>query len=209
MKIRKLTPLAVSVAALALFCLTAPSAKAQTYIVTITGGTGTCLSDTGTTGTLTLNTTSDTLIFTAAGDCYFGANGTGATATPDFGASTCGGSNCSTLPASGVTYTFSNQTGAGGSKNNAGACNGTSSTDCSIEADTFNFTLNVPTAVNGGFTSTSHSDALAIGGNSSDHLVSVQFDDATLAPEPSSYLLFGSGLLALGAIFRKKLGSVA
>ena len=44
-----------------------------------------------------------------------------------------------------------------------------------------------------------------VGGNTA---VDVQFDDAVLAPEPASYLLFGSGLLSLGAIFRKKLGRV-
>lgn len=209
MKVKKLTLLVMSVAALALFCFAASSAKAQTYNVKITGGTGSCLSDSGATGTLTINTTSDTLEFTAPGDCYFGANGPSATATPGFGPSTCSGSNCSTLPAAGVTYTFSNQSGAGGSTNNAGACDGTSSADCSTEANTFNFTLNVPSAVNGGFTSTTHSNALATGGHNGDHLPSVQFDDVTQTPEPASYLLFGSGLLGLAAFCRKKLGRAA
>jgi hypothetical protein len=42
----------------------------------------------------------------------------------------------------------------------------------------------------------------AVGGKA----FTVDIDDAKLAPEPASYLLFGSGLLVLGAIFRKKLG---
>jgi hypothetical protein len=45
------------------------------------------------------------------------------------------------------------------------------------------------------------------GGTAGDNkAITVEFDDATMTPEPASYLLFGSGLLGLGAIFRKKLG---
>jgi hypothetical protein len=48
---------------------------------------------------------------------------------------------------------------------------------------------------------------ISLGSNNSlDKGLGVEFDDLVETPEPSSYLLFGSGLLGLAAIFRKKLG---
>lgn len=96
---------------------------------------------------------------------------------------------------------------------NAGAC--TSSTNCSFGYDdpvnkggkgVENFTLTVHDA--GCAASGPAVCNLALGTVGGNTAVDVQFDDAVLAPEPASYLLFGSGLLSLGAIFRKKLGRV-
>jgi hypothetical protein len=197
---------------LAVLCLGAVvSAKASTvtYTVTITGtgapaGAG-CALDVGSNGTVTITTgVTDTFEFTAANDCYFGANGPGPTATPNFGPSTCssGGYDCSTLgsPVAGKGYLFSNQTGAGGSPNNAGAC--LSASNCTTEALTHNFVLNVSSA---GFSSGTNTATQAGGDGPT---FDVQFDDAKLVttPEPSSMLLLGLGLLALclaGASKRK------
>ena len=80
----KLTLLVTSVAALALFCFAAPSAKAQTYLVKIQAGTaGIDCNDAGGTGILIIS--GDTLeFFGGTGNgCYFGQVGYGA------GASTC------------------------------------------------------------------------------------------------------------------------
>lgn len=57
------------VAALALFSFATPSAKAQTYIVTITGGSAGGCSMAGSMGTLTIS--GDTLEFTSTSHCYF------------------------------------------------------------------------------------------------------------------------------------------
>jgi hypothetical protein len=187
----KLTLLAISVAVLALFCLAAPSAKATEYTVTITGGSGGgCYA--GHTGILTIS--GDTLELTSSGGCYFGTVGY------DSGASTCTSTNCSTLdsPVSGTQYGFADTSG---DLDNAGGCS--SSSACSFASVNENFQLIIPS---GGFNSgsTTNINLGTVGGNKA---LSVGFDDPVrIAPEPASYLLYGSGLLGLGAIFRKRLG---
>jgi hypothetical protein len=205
---------------LAILCLGAvlpAKATTVTYSVNITGvggpaGTG-CALDVGKTGTITITTgATDTFEFTAANGCYAGANGPGATATPDFGASTCSadGYTCSTLgnPVAGKTYLFSNQTGAGGFANNAGECE--SATDCTQESLTDNLVVVVPSA---GFFSSSNTAIQAGGSNPHQSQFDIQVDDAKLVttPEPSSTLLLGVGLLALGlaGAFRRKLPTAA
>jgi hypothetical protein len=190
----KLTLFVVSVVVLVLFCFAAvPSAKATvtTYSVTITGGSGGgCAS--GNTGLLTINSTTDTLELTSSGGCYFGTVGY------DSGASTCNQTaNCSTLGSLAAgQYGFNDPSG---DTSNAGAC--TTASSCSVAATNENFQLIIPS---GGFASGTTDINLASVGNTGR---SVSFDDPVLVtPEPVSFLLFGSGLLVLGAIFRKKLG---
>ena len=206
----KLTLLAMFVAVLGLFLFTTPSAKAQTYSVTITGGSAGGCSAKGAAGTLVIS--GDTLEFTSTSDCYFGnimqdgngfdsgpSNCTNAATTPPPGLS------CTTLSIANVgsnEYTF---TDTSRDVDNAGAC--TSSTNCSSADVNENFTLTVHDA--NCATSGSAVCNLALGTVGGNTAVDVQFDDAELVtPEPASYLLFGSGLLGLGAIFRKKLGRV-
>lgn len=76
----------VFVVAAVLFFAAVPSAKATSYSVEITGGTGGgCAS--GSFGTLTIS--GSTLEFTSSSGCYFGTVGY------DSGASTCNGTHCS------------------------------------------------------------------------------------------------------------------
>ncbi len=199
-----LLKLGILLAVLCLGAVVSANASTVTYTVNITGvgapaGTG-CALDVGSTGTLTITTgVTDTLEFTAANDCYAGANGPGATATPNYGPSTCssGGYNCSTLgsPVAGKTYLFSNQTGAGGFPNNAGECE--NATDCTTESLTYNLVLVVGS---GGLSGSPNSALQAGGSNRNQSQFDIQFDDAKLVttPEPSSMLLLGVGLLALG-----------
>jgi hypothetical protein len=75
---------------------------------------------------------------------------------------------------------------------------------CTVSASTYGFNIIIPS---GGFETTSGTPVVlagsAAGGNTA---FTIDFNDAKLTPEPASYLLFGSGLLGLVAIFRKKLG---
>jgi len=180
----KLTLLAVAV--LALFCIAVRSAKAQTYDVTLTGGTGGGCAF-GNTGVLTIS--GDALEFISTGDCNFGTPGLGS------GAATCTGSDCSSLDTFGAThYIFTD----------VGGCD--SSTDCTAANSSLSmdFYYDDPGAFAGGTNS-----CISLGSNNSlDKGLGVEFDDLVETPEPSSILLFGSGLLGLGAIFRQKLGSV-
>jgi hypothetical protein len=194
--LNQLNFLVMSAAVLVLFFFAAaPSAKAQTYDVKITGGTGTLgtgCNDAGTTGILTIS--GETLEFTSASGCYFGTVGF------DSGFSTCNNSvDCSTLSSltAGAGYFFQNLTSP---YTNAGACN--TSSACSAATQNENFVLNVGS---GGITGSANT-ALQLGavGNTPED---VQFNDGVLVtPEPVSFLLFGSGLLVLGVSFRKKLG---
>jgi len=191
MAMSKLTVLVLSVVILGLFCLATPSARASTYIVTLDGGNPGCSS-----GTATLTITGITLELIAP-NCYFGTVG------DDSGASTCTSSDCTgagdfiNVAAAG-SYTFQNTTSPYG---NAGACD---TAGCSVDAESENFVLGIPS---GGIGSSSNTTiALGATGNTP---VTVDFHDAVLTPEPGTFLLFGSGLLGLGAIFRKKLRHVA
>lgn len=189
MKTSMLTVLLMSLTALALFCFAAPSAKAQTYTVTLDGGNAGCNSGTG-----TLIVSGITLELIAP-NCYFGTVG------DDSGASTCTSSDCTgagdfiNVAAAG-SYTFQNTTSP---YSNAGACD---TAGCSVDTKNENFVLGIPAGGIGGSANTTL--ALGATGNTA---VTADFHDAVvLTPEPGSYLLFGSGLLGLGAIFRKKLG---
>jgi hypothetical protein len=129
----KLTLLVMFVAALALFCFGAPSASAQTYIVTITGGSGGgCAS--GNTGTLVINSATDSFEFTSSGACYFGA-----VAPPQAPTTQCltNCSDLSSLPAS-TDITFQGD--------NVGACS--TSATCTLSEGSANFQLQIPS---GGF----------------------------------------------------------
>jgi hypothetical protein len=199
---RALTFLAMSAAMVTLFCFAAiPSAKATvtTYDVNVTSGSPTCAS---TTGVVTIDSTADTFEFTdSSAGCYFGGVGPGTTTTDDYGPTGAGDckTNCTpdlaTLPPS-TDITFQ------GSQ--VGGCS-TSST-CTTSSSGYMLDMVIPSLANGGFKTTTSFVALEgshTGGNTA---FTIDFDDATLSPEPASYLLFGSGLLGLGAIFRKKLG---
>jgi hypothetical protein len=190
----KLVLIVMSVAALAFFCFAAPSAKATQYSVTITAGSGGgCAS--GNTGTLTIS--GGTLEFTSTGGCYFGTVGFNS------GASTCTSSNCSSLDSltASTQYGFADTLGA---PDNAGGCS--SSSACSFAFLNENFQLIIP-SVGFGSSSSTHPVNINLGSVGGNTPLSVSFDDPILiTPEPASYLLFGSGLLGLGAIIRKKLG---
>jgi hypothetical protein len=188
MRFSKVTMLWVSAVAFALFYLAAPSATAQTYTVTLDGGNAGCNSGTG-----TLIVSGITLELIAP-NCYFGTVG------HDSGASTCTSANCTGAgdfinTTTAGSYTFQNTTSPYG---NAGACD---TAGCSVDAQNENFVLGIPSGGIGGSANTTI--ALGATGNTP---VTVDFDKAVLTPEPGSYLLFGSGLLGLGAIFRKKIG---
>jgi len=192
----KLTLLVISVAALAWFCFAAPSATAQTYTVTLTGGGGGQCVGAGTGG---LTISGDTLEFLGniggSGGCYFGT--TGYLEGPATCTAASVGASCADLGAleAGAQYTFSSSLG---DPTNAGAC--LNSTTCTAASSTDNFVLLIPVA---GF-DTSSTTNLNFGGAGPDYHVG--FDDPVPTPELASYLLFGSGLLGLGAFFRKKLG---
>jgi hypothetical protein len=206
----KLTLFVVSVVVLVLFCFAAvPPARASTtsYNVTfVSGGIGSgCAS--GDTGTITINSTTDSLEFTSSSGtgCYFGEVTTGTpvagttVTTYDAGPTTQCTGNCSDLATLGAgdDITFM---GA-----NVGACS--PSSKCSTSETGFDYILMISSL---GFTAaTSASPDIIVSGSNggSNTPLKVAFDDPTLVtPEPVSFLLFGSGLLVLGAIFRKKLG---
>jgi len=198
----RLTFVVVSVAAISFFCIAAaPSATAQTYKVTITGGSAGGCNVAGAEGTLVIS--GGTLEFTSTSDCSFGTVGF------DSGPSKCtnaaSGLSCASLSIANVganEYVFMDAP-----KDNAGAC--TSSTNCSAGVDipggaVENFTLTVNDANCAASGPAVCNLALgSVGGNTP---VDVQFDDAKrVTPEPASFLLFGSGLLGLAAILRKRL----
>jgi hypothetical protein len=214
---RALTFLAISVAMLTLFCSAAPSAKATitNYTVNIvTGGLPAGSGCASGTGLLTINSTLNTLEFTSlsGSGCYFGEVTTGTPSPGEYatygeGPGTCTAS-CSDLG------NFTLPAGAGDSiqfvGSNIGACSSSSSPNtshCTQSAGGFNFIFNVSSVTGGFFDATSANPNIIDTGSSGNNApVKVEFDDAVLTPEPASYLLFGSGLLCLGAIFRKKLG---
>jgi hypothetical protein len=193
----KMSLIGICMGMLLLLCIAvAPSASAQTYTVNITGGSGPTSGCSSGTGTLTIGP-GNSLEFTSTNGCYFGAVGYEA------GPATQCLTNCSdlsTLP-SGTTITFQGS--------NVGACSANATADCSVSHSTEGFNLEISSA---GFLTTSSSgdDELVLGSTGQVggfKPPTVEFDDAVLVtPEPASYLLFGSGLLALGGIFRKKLG---
>jgi len=185
-----------------------PSAKASitTYTVTLTGGTTGCTSGTG---TLTINsgntpTSNDTIELTTSTGCYVGGVGAapvaGTTGTTDnFGPTGAGDcmTNCSdlsTLPAS-TDITFQGS--------DVGACS--TSSKCTTSESTFNDQLQISSS---GFFTTSSNDVLASSSNGGTNSpITVDFKDATLVtPEPSTLLLFGSGMLLVAGVFRKRLG---
>jgi hypothetical protein len=151
----KLTLLAMSVVALALFCFAAPSMKAQTYIVNITSGSPTCAGDTG---LLTINSTADTFEFTSSGGCYFGGVGptpvaTGTLTIDDYGPTGSGDclTNCSALATigsgdAGDLITFQGS--------DVGGCPSTTATTCTKSAPSYGFNIIIPS---GGFETTSSS----------------------------------------------------
>jgi hypothetical protein len=147
MKMSRLTLLATSVAALVLFCVVVPSAKAQTYIVNITSGSPTCA---GNTGLLTINSTLDTFEFTSSGGCYFGGVGLapvpGTTKTTyDYGPTGSGDclTNCSDLATLGAGDTITFQ------GSDVGTCS--TPTTCTTSASSYGFNLAIP---GGGFETT-------------------------------------------------------
>lgn len=180
----------MSVAVLALFCFAAvPSAKASdtivTYSVTLTGGTGDCASGTG---TLTIDSTADTIELTSSSGCFFG--GVGYDSGPT-GAGACG-TDCTDLATRAAGTVIFN--GAG-----IGACS--TPTKCASGAS-YTFQLEIPSGGIGG------ADAIVSGSNGGPNSpIVVDFDKAVLVtPEPSTLLLFGSGMLVLAGVFRKRLG---
>jgi len=183
---------------LVLVCLSAaPSANAQTYSVSITGGSGGGCSS-GNTGTLTIGP-GNTLEFTSTGGCYFGhVFGTGPGSS-----STCTSLNCSTLSEilANVEYVFSN--GATLNTTNAGGCE--TSSDCSAAAANNNFVVYFNDAAACGRSGGHANSCIELGAvNNSGKAFDVDFYIVT--PEPASFLLFGTGLLGLGVFLRKKLG---
>jgi hypothetical protein len=199
-----------------LFCIAAPSAKATEYSVTLTGGGGdACTGHGSTPGILTISGT--TLEFVgdtsfSGGDCYFGAGSSATNGGYLSGSATCtSGPNghsatCVDLTSlTAGTYTFANNSteiynGEGCIDSAVCAPEGDGKGDVSGEFN--NFTLTLPSNfLTGG------SAALAVGNTGIGNTYFVDFDNPVLiTPEPVSYLLFGSGLLVLGAILRKKTG---
>jgi hypothetical protein len=182
---------------LMLVCLVAaPSTSAQTFNVTITGGSGGGCSS-GNTGTLTIGP-GNSLEFTSTGGCYFGKVGF------DAGASTCTSSNCSTLSEilANTEYVFMNS-GSTSTATNAGGCQ--TSSNCSANAANDNFVVYFNDAAACGSTGGHANSCIELGStNNSGKAFDVDFMIVT--PEPASFLLFGSGLLVLGMVLRKKLG---
>lgn len=187
------------VGVLMLICLAAaPSASAQTYTVHITGGSGTGGGCASGTGTLTVGP-GNSLEFTSTGGCYFGAVGS------NVGAATQCLTNCTEL--NGVPGSLTANSTITFQGSNVGGCSTT--TNCSVSHNTegFNFFI----SSNGFFTTSSSGDnKLTLGSTgqgSGFSPATVEFDDVVLVtPEPASFLLFGTGLLGLGMILRKKLG---
>jgi hypothetical protein len=206
----RLTFLVMSVTALAFFCLAAPSAKAQTYDVTITGGSGGgCTA--GDTAQVTINSATDTIEFlaTSGSGCYFGGVGaspTAGTTVTTYGYGPTGAGECLTNCSDLSTLTASTDITFQG--DDVGACSTTAK--CTTSENTFNDQLQISDAAGGFFTTSSAKpDVIASSSNGgANSPVTVDFDDPVPVPEAPSYLLFGSGLLGLGAIFRKKLGRV-
>lgn len=190
----KLTLLVISVATLAVFCFAIPS-QAQTYNVKITGGTGGgCAA--GNTGTLIVS--SGTLEFMSTGDCYFGTVGL------NTGASVCNGTNCSPSTdldnlVGGMEYVFMNTASL---TTNVGGCFGSAAGDCT----TANTSLSMDVYFDDGSKCGGDSNSCISIGSNNNLNKGLGVDFEILTPEPASYLLFGSGLLGLGAFFRKKPG---
>jgi hypothetical protein len=195
--VNKITFYLICSVALCALCFAVPSANAQSYNVSLTGGGGGQCTGTGT-GTLAIS--GDTLEFLGnvggAGGCYFGTNGY--LSGPSTCTSASSGASCSSLDAliAGALYTFSS---SAAHPDNAGACK--DATHCSTPANTLNFVLIIPSA---GFdsASTTNLNLGSEGGNG--NTFHVGFDDPVLTPEPSSYLLFGSAFLILGVFYRRK-----
>jgi hypothetical protein len=189
--LRKLAFLVIFSLVLFCACAVTPASASVTYILTLSANGGSYSGS----GTLTASPFPPT---TGSGSKFYDVGGTGGDGTLSL--------NITLSNGSGTTFTFS--TASSGNSGLGSAC----SAQLNYPTPSLN-SISCDLASNSGGAGTSGGATLDIYDNSGGAVLvgtgstynGLSMTSA-LAPEPSTLLLWGTGLLALGAIFRKKVG---